>query len=45
LLGIVEQRETKNAEARTAFTEFIALAPSRYRAQVADAKQRLAALH
>lgn len=45
LLGIVEQRENKNADAHTAFTEFISLAPSRYSAQVADAKQRLAALH
>ena len=45
LLGIVEQRENKNADAHTAFTEFISLAPSRYSAQVADAKQRLVALH
>ena len=45
LLGIVEQRENKNADAHTAFTEFISLAPSRYSAQVADARQRLAVLH
>ena len=45
LLGIVEQRENKNADARTAFSDFVSLAPSRYSPQVADAKQRLAALH
>ncbi|MGH7538606.1 MAG: tetratricopeptide repeat protein [Gemmatimonadales bacterium] len=43
-LGIVHQQQNKMAEARTAFTEFIALAPSRYGPQVADAKQRLNAL-
>lgn len=44
-LGIVEQHENKAPEARTAFTDFIALAPSRYAPQVADARQRLNALH
>jgi tetratricopeptide (TPR) repeat protein len=45
LLGIVEQHENKAAAARAAFEDFIALAPSRYRPQVADAKQRVDALH
>jgi len=43
-LGIVEQQLGKAAEARTAFTRFLGLAPSRYERQIADAKQRLAAL-
>ena len=43
-LGIVEQHQNKVPEARAAFTEFIALAPSRYAAQINDAKQRLSAL-
>jgi tetratricopeptide (TPR) repeat protein len=44
-LGIIEQHQNKTAEARTAFRDFIALAPSRYAPQVADARQRLDALH
>ena len=44
-LGIVEQHQNKAAEARNAFTEFIALAPSRFAPQVADARQRLDAIH
>ena len=44
-LGLMAQHESKNDEARAAFTDFIALAPSRYSQQVADAKQRLASLH
>jgi len=44
-LGIVEQHQNKAQEARSAFTEFIALAPTRYAPQVADARQRLNALH
>ena len=44
-LGIVEQHQNKAPEARTAFTDFIALAPTRYAPQVADARQRLDALH
>ncbi len=44
-LGVVAQRESKVDLARTAFTDFISLAPSRYTQQVADAKQRLATLH
>lgn len=44
-LGIVDQHQNKAPEARSAFTEFIALAPTRYAPQVADAKQRLNALH
>ena len=43
-LGIVEQQQHKTPEARIAFTEFIALAPTRYAPQVADAKRRLDAL-
>jgi tetratricopeptide (TPR) repeat protein len=43
-LGIVEQQLNKKEEARDAFGRFIALAPSRYARQIADAKQRLAAL-
>jgi tetratricopeptide (TPR) repeat protein len=43
-LGIVEQQLGKAAEARTAFTRFLGLAPSRYERQIADAKVRLAAL-
>jgi Flp pilus assembly protein TadD len=44
-LGIIEQHQNKAQEARTAFNDFIALAPTRYAPQVADAKQRLNALH
>lgn len=44
-LGIVEQRLNKIPEARAALGDFVNLAPSRYARQVADAKQRLAALH
>jgi len=43
-LGIVEQQLAKPAEARAAFNRFLAIAPSRYERQIADAKQRLAAL-
>lgn len=43
-LGIVEQQLAKPADARAAFTRFLAIAPSRYDRQIADAKQRLAAL-
>jgi tetratricopeptide (TPR) repeat protein len=43
-LGIVEARLGKTQEARTAFTSFLALAPSRYTELIADAKLRLAAL-
>jgi Flp pilus assembly protein TadD len=44
-LGVVAQHESKLDLARTAFMDFISLAPSRYTQQVADAKQRLATLH
>ena len=44
-LGIVEQHQNKTTEARAAFQDFIALAPRRYGPQVADARQRLDALH
>ena len=43
-LGSVEQQLGKAAEARAAFTRFLAIAPSRYERQIADAKVRLAAL-
>lgn len=43
-LGIVQERQNKAVEARVTLTQFIALAPSRYAPQVADAKQRLDAL-
>lgn len=43
-LGIVEQQLGRKDEARTAFQRFLALAPSRYQAQIDNAKQRLAAL-
>jgi tetratricopeptide (TPR) repeat protein len=43
-LGIVDQQLNKKDDARVAFTHFLAIAPSRYDRQVADAKQRLAAL-
>lgn len=43
-LGITLQAEARAADARGAFTRFLALAPSRYARQVADAKQRLVAL-
>ncbi|HEY2807131.1 MAG TPA: hypothetical protein VGI92_14830 [Gemmatimonadales bacterium] len=41
-LGVVEQQLGKSADARTAFTQFIAIAPSRMAPQVADARNRLA---
>jgi tetratricopeptide (TPR) repeat protein len=44
-LGVVEQQLGKNTEARDAFTQFLALAPSRYQGPIADAKQRLGTLH
>jgi len=43
-LGIVEQQLGNKEEARSAFQRFLALAPSRYQAQIDNAKQRLAAL-
>ena len=43
-LGVVAQQLNKKEEARDAFSRFIALAPSRYARQLADAKQRLNAL-
>jgi tetratricopeptide (TPR) repeat protein len=43
-LGIVEQSLNHRDDARAAFTRFLTLAPSRYDRQIADAKQRLAAL-
>jgi tetratricopeptide (TPR) repeat protein len=43
-LGIVEQQQKNAAGARDAFTKFIAMAPSRYERQIADAKQRMSTL-
>ena len=43
-LGITLQQEGKTAEARAAFTRFVELAPSRYSAQIKDARDRLALL-
>jgi tetratricopeptide (TPR) repeat protein len=43
-LGIIEQQLQKPADAKTAFHRFLSLAPSRYAAQIADAKQRLSTL-
>jgi tetratricopeptide (TPR) repeat protein len=44
-LGIVRQQLAKQGEAREALTRFVAMAPpARYERQIADAKQRLAAL-
>lgn len=43
-LGVVEQQRRRPAEARDALTRFVAIAPSRLSVEVADAKQRLAAL-
>jgi len=44
-LGRVEQQLGKSAAARDEYNRFIAIAPSRFAPQIADAKQRLAALH
>lgn len=43
-LARVEQQLGKSAAARDEYNRFIAIAPSRFAAQIADAKQRLAAL-
>jgi tetratricopeptide (TPR) repeat protein len=44
-LGVIEQQLNKPEAARAAFTRFLAIAPSRYDRQIADAKQRLDTLH
>lgn len=44
-LGIVSQELNQSADAQAAFTHFIAVAPHRMSAAVADAKQRLSTLH
>jgi len=44
LLGVVRQGLDEPDAAREAFTRYLALAPSRYAEQIADAKQRLAKL-
>jgi len=43
-LGIVDAGLGRPVEAREAFNTFLSLAPSRYSAMIADARQRLAAL-
>jgi tetratricopeptide (TPR) repeat protein len=43
-LGIAEQRLGKTQEARASLTTFLAIAPSRQEAQIAEARQRLASL-
>jgi tetratricopeptide (TPR) repeat protein len=45
LLGVVRQQLAKSAEAREALSRFLAIAPAaRYERELADARQRLAAL-
>ena len=44
-LGIVSQELNQAGDARAAFTHFIAIAPHRLGAEVADATQRLSTLH
>jgi tetratricopeptide (TPR) repeat protein len=44
-LGAVQEKTGKTQEARASLARFIALAPTRYGPQVADARQRLNALH
>ena len=44
-LGITLQEAQDTAAARVEFQRFLALAPSRYDREIADARQRLAALH
>jgi hypothetical protein len=41
----VEQKLNQPTAARDAFTLFLSIAPSRYGPQIADARQRLDALH
>lgn len=43
-LGLLEQQVGDAVEAKTALTRFLAIAPSRMSTEIADAKQRLAAL-
>jgi len=44
LLGVARMGLGKSAAARDAFTQFLALAPSRYGSQIAEAKRRLVSL-
>lgn len=44
-LGVVEMQLNDKDDARNALSRFIAIAPSRYERQVADAKKRLDSLH
>ena len=44
-LGITLQEAQDTVAARAEFQRFLALAPSRYDREIADARQRLAALH
>jgi tetratricopeptide (TPR) repeat protein len=43
-LGVVDQQLGRSAEAKAAFTRFVAIAPSVMSTEIADARQRLAAL-
>lgn len=43
-LGLVELQRNRPAEAKVALVRFVAIAPSRMSAEIADAKQRLTAL-
>lgn len=45
VLGVVTQRLGRMQEARTEFETFLALAPSRYVPEIADARARLSQLH
>jgi tetratricopeptide (TPR) repeat protein len=44
VLGLVDQQLGKSADAKTYFSRFLALAPSRYTQMIADARRRIAAL-
>lgn len=44
-LGVIAQQANQSADARDAFTRFIAIAPHQMGTEVADATQRLSALH
>jgi tetratricopeptide (TPR) repeat protein len=44
-IGIAQMEQGKNDQAKASFTQFLALAPSRYERQIAMAKDRLSKLH
>ena len=43
-LGLVEMQLGQSADAKAAFTRFLAIAPSRMSGEINDAKQKLTAL-